>query len=34
VVLLATFSFRYLSVAHEVPEAPVRQPASAGRGRR
>jgi hypothetical protein len=33
-ILLATFAFRYLSVAHEVPEAPARQPASAGRGRR
>ncbi len=34
VILLATFAFRYLSVAHEVPEVPVRPPASAGRGRR
>lgn len=34
VALLATFAFRYLSVAHEVPEAPVRPTTSAGRGRR
>jgi hypothetical protein len=34
VALLATFAFRYLSVAHEVPEAPVRSPATTGRGRR
>lgn len=33
-VLLATFAFRYLSVAHEVPEPPVRSPASTRRGRR
>lgn len=29
VALLATFAFRYLSVAHEVPEPPERSPASA-----
>ena len=34
VALLAAFAFRYLSVAHEVPEPAERPPASAGRGRR
>jgi hypothetical protein len=34
VALLATFAFRYLSVAHEVPEPPERPPASVVRGRR
>jgi hypothetical protein len=34
VALLATFAFRYLSVAHEVPEPPARPPASSTRGRR
>ncbi|MGZ8651360.1 MAG: hypothetical protein ACXWX5_04190 [Actinomycetota bacterium] len=34
VALLATFAFRYLSVAHEVPEPPERPPASTVRGRR
>jgi hypothetical protein len=34
VALLSAFAFRYLSVAHEVPEPPARQPASAARGRR
>ncbi|MGZ5213402.1 MAG: hypothetical protein ACXWXM_06760 [Actinomycetota bacterium] len=34
VTLLATFAFRYLSVAHEVPEPPERPPASTVRGRR
>jgi hypothetical protein len=33
-VLLATFAFRYLSVAHEVPESVARPAASARRGRR
>ena len=32
--LLATFAFRYLSVAHEVPDAPVKAARSAARGRR
>jgi hypothetical protein len=32
--LLAAFAFRYLSVAHEVPEPAERPPASAVRGRR
>jgi len=32
--LLAAFAFRYLSVAHEVPEAPVRTARSGARGRR
>jgi hypothetical protein len=32
--LLATFAFRYLSVAHEVPEPPQRPPSSTVRGRR
>ncbi|MEO8425018.1 MAG: hypothetical protein ABI595_14060 [Actinomycetota bacterium] len=32
--LLATFAFRYLSVAHEVPEPRERPPASTVRGRR
>jgi hypothetical protein len=36
--MLTTFAFRYLSIAHEVPEAPVRAPRAArsgtGRGRR
>jgi hypothetical protein len=34
VALLATFAFRYLSVAHEVPEPPPRPSATAVRGRR
>ena len=34
VVLLATFAFRYLSVAHEVPDPPERSPSSTVRGRR
>ncbi len=34
VVLLATFAFRYLSVAHEVPDPPERPPSSTVRGRR
>jgi hypothetical protein len=34
VVLLAAFAFRYLSVAHEVPEPPARPPTSEVRGRR
>jgi len=34
VVLLAAFAFRYLSVAHEVPEPPARPPASDVRSRR
>jgi hypothetical protein len=38
VAMLTTFAFRYLSIAHEVPEAPVRAPRAArsgtGRGRR
>jgi hypothetical protein len=34
VALLATFAFRYLSVAHEVPEPRERQAASSARGRR
>ena len=34
VVLLATFAFRYLSVAHEVPEPPARPPVRGARGRR
>ncbi len=33
VALLATFAFRYLSIAHEVPDAPVKA-APGGRGRR
>jgi hypothetical protein len=32
--LLATFAFRYLSVAHEVPDAPVKAARSGARGRR
>jgi len=32
--LLATFTFRYLSVAHEVPDAPVKTARPATRGRR
>jgi hypothetical protein len=34
VALLASFAFRYLSVAHEVPEPPERPPSSTVRGRR
>jgi hypothetical protein len=34
IALLATFAFRYLSVAHEVPEPRERPPASTTRGRR
>jgi hypothetical protein len=34
VAMLATFAFRYLSVAHEVPEPPERPPTSTVRGRR
>jgi len=34
VALLATFAFRYLSIAAEVPEAPVRRPPPPKRGRR
>lgn len=34
VALLASFAFRYLSVAHEVAEPPERPPVSAVRGRR
>jgi hypothetical protein len=32
--MLGTFAFRYLSVAHEVPDAPVRAARSGSRGRR
>ena len=34
VVMLTAFAFRYLSVAHEVPEPPERPPPSTVRGRR